>query len=183
MTSPGNQHCASCIGTLSFPTAGRLVTRSCATAEGPRDALCRFKSCQLYCTRRTSCTTNPQQIAVMELEGTKVDRLVVNSHDSSIVLQVSSTSSTVDDDEFCWQRDRLAVATFFKSGVWTIRRELRLFLQVPELSYSTVYDEGSSNLTKNQLDSFIRFNRTPTCEGQTHDDSIRRASSASRSKN
>jgi len=30
------------------------------------------------------------------------DRLVVNSHDSSIVVQVSSTSSTVDDDdEFC----------------------------------------------------------------------------------
>ena len=27
------------------------------------------------------------------------------------VVQVSSTSSTVDDDdEFCWQRDRLAVA-------------------------------------------------------------------------
>ena len=23
-----------------------------------------------------------------------------------------------DDDEFCWQRDRLAVAKFSKTGVW-----------------------------------------------------------------
>jgi len=47
----------------------------------------------------------------MELERVTVDRLVVNSHDSS-------TDSTVDDDEFCWQRDPLAVAKFSKSGVW-----------------------------------------------------------------
>jgi len=49
----------------------------------------------------------------MELEVT-VDRLVVNSHDSSIVVQVLSTSSTVDH---C-QRDRLVVPKFSKSGVW-----------------------------------------------------------------
>ena len=37
-----------------------------------------------------------------------------------IAVQVSSTNSTVDDDddEICWQRDRLAVAKFSKSGVW-----------------------------------------------------------------
>jgi len=42
------------------------------------------------------------------------------SHDSSTDVQVSSTSSTVDDDdESGSQRDRLAAAEkFSKSGVW-----------------------------------------------------------------
>jgi len=62
----------------------------------------------------TSCTTNPQSS-----QRVTVDRLAVNSHDWSTVVQVSSTSSTVDnDDEFCWQRDRVAAAKFAKSGVW-----------------------------------------------------------------
>ena len=80
-------------------------------------------------TAQTSCTKNAQQIAVMELQG-QVDRLVVNSHDSSIVVQVSSTSSTVDDDdEIWWQRDQLAVAKFSKSAVWdkVPERSTRIF--------------------------------------------------------
>jgi len=58
MASPGNQHCASCIGKHSFHK-GR-------TADGPRDALRESKSCQLlHNGKKTSWTTNPE-IEVMD---------------------------------------------------------------------------------------------------------------------
>jgi len=43
-------------------------------------------SVEVLSTVETICTTNPQQIEVIELP-VKVDRLVVNSHDSSIAVQ------------------------------------------------------------------------------------------------
>jgi len=47
-----------------------LLTRSSAIAEGPRDASCRLKSCQLPSnSAETTCTTRPEQIEVMKLEG------------------------------------------------------------------------------------------------------------------
>ena len=45
----------------------------------------RAKSVKMLSTVETSCTTNPQQIEVMEFR-VAVGRLVVNSHDSSIVV-------------------------------------------------------------------------------------------------
>jgi len=46
------------------------VTRSSAVAEGPRDASCQLKSCQLpRNSAETTCTTSPEQIEVMKLEG------------------------------------------------------------------------------------------------------------------
>ena len=47
------------------------VTRSSATAEGPRDASCQLKSGQLPSnSAETTCTTtSPEQIEVMKLEG------------------------------------------------------------------------------------------------------------------
>jgi len=43
-------------------------TRSSAIAEGPRDASCQLKSCQLPRNRaKTTCTTSPEQIEVMML--------------------------------------------------------------------------------------------------------------------
>jgi len=45
-------------------------TRSSAIAEGPRDASCQLKSCQLpRNSTETTCTTSPEQIKVMKLEG------------------------------------------------------------------------------------------------------------------
>jgi len=45
-------------------------TRSSAIAEGPRDASCQLKSCQLpYNSAETTCSTSPEQIEVMNLEG------------------------------------------------------------------------------------------------------------------
>jgi len=47
-----------------------LLTRSSAIAEGPRDASCRLKSSQLPSnSAETTCTTSPEQIEVMKLEG------------------------------------------------------------------------------------------------------------------
>ena len=47
-----------------------LVTRSSAIAEGPRDASCQLKSCQLpRNSAETICTTSPEQIEVTKLEG------------------------------------------------------------------------------------------------------------------
>jgi len=43
-----------------------LKTRSSAIAEGPRDASCQLKSCQLpRTTAETTCTTSPEEIEVI----------------------------------------------------------------------------------------------------------------------
>ena len=48
----------------------RNVTRSSAIAEGPRDASCQLKSCQLSCnSAETTSTTSPEQIEVTKLKG------------------------------------------------------------------------------------------------------------------
>ena len=46
------------------------TTISSAIAEGPRDASCQLKSCQLpRNSSEITCTTSPEQIEVMKLEG------------------------------------------------------------------------------------------------------------------
>ena len=48
----------------------KKMTRSSAIAEGPRDASCQLKSCQLpRNSAETTCTTSPEQIEVIKLEG------------------------------------------------------------------------------------------------------------------
>jgi len=48
----------------------KQFTRSSAIAEGPRDASCQLKSCQLpRNSAETTCTPIPEQIAVMKFEG------------------------------------------------------------------------------------------------------------------
>ena len=86
MASPENRHCANCIDALSFPVCeisvkqpvqatGRkqhrvvCITRSSAIAEGPRDASCQWKYCQLRRnSAETTYTTSPDQIDGMKLE-------------------------------------------------------------------------------------------------------------------
>ena len=47
----------------------QTLTRSSAIAEGPRDALCQLKSCQLpRNSAETTYTTSPDQIDGMKLE-------------------------------------------------------------------------------------------------------------------
>ena len=51
-------------------TGVATLTRSSAIADGPRDASCQLKSCQLpRNSAETTCTTSPEQIEVMKLEG------------------------------------------------------------------------------------------------------------------
>ena len=51
---------------IIWPTLSEVSnTRSSAAADGPRDAL----SVKILSTVETTCTKNPQQIAVMQLEG------------------------------------------------------------------------------------------------------------------
>jgi len=44
-------------------------TRSSAIAEGPNDASCQLKSCQLPYNSAETTRTSPEQIEVMKLEG------------------------------------------------------------------------------------------------------------------
>jgi len=55
------------VDTLKAVTVGDIViTQTTSTiADGPRDAL----SVKILSTVRTSCTANPQQLEVVELEG------------------------------------------------------------------------------------------------------------------
>ena len=54
-------------------------TRSSAIAEGPRDASCQLKSCQLpRHSAETTCTTSPEQTEVMKLEGYSAGQCVIN---------------------------------------------------------------------------------------------------------
>ena len=46
-----------------------ILTTSSAIAEGPHDASCQLKSCQSRNSAETTCTTSPEQIEVMKLEG------------------------------------------------------------------------------------------------------------------
>jgi len=62
-------------------------TRSLAITEGPRDASCQFKSCQLLRNSAdTTCTTSPEQIEVMKLEGW---RPMCNKHVHSTMTRSS----------------------------------------------------------------------------------------------
>ena len=76
-----------------------------------------------------------------------------HSHDLSIVAQVSSTSSTVD--EFCWQRYiDLPWRNFLEFGA-KCQREVPLFLEVPCLQNFFIAQcmvSGKSPHARNQLD-------------------------------
>ena len=62
-----------------------VATRSSAIAEGPRDASCQLKSCQLPLnSAETTCTTSPE---VMKLEG--YSETMCNKHVHSTMTRSS----------------------------------------------------------------------------------------------
>ena len=64
------------------------MTRSSAIAEGPRDALCQLKSCQLpRNSAETTSTTSPEQIEVMKLE--RHSKAMCNTHVQSTMTRSS----------------------------------------------------------------------------------------------
>jgi len=100
----------------------KKITRSTAIAEGPRDASCQLKSCQL--TRNsaeTTCTTSPGQMEVMKLEG--YSEAMCNKHVHSTMTRSSRfhcpvgviNKQTTDELWISPVYRRLAVAKFSKS--------------------------------------------------------------------
>jgi len=99
-----------------------ILTRSSAIADGPRDASCQLKSCQLpRNSAKTTCTTSPEQIEVMKLEGYSgpmcnkhVHSTVTRSSRFHCPIGVINKPTTV---ELCVSPvyRRLAVAKFSKS--------------------------------------------------------------------
>jgi len=98
---------------------------------------------------------------------------------------VSSTSSTVvDDDECCWQRDWLPVATFSKSGVYdSLTGKYPNLRRYPYFLITEGGIGGRKSPCQNKLDSSSRFDTVLACDRRTRDDSIYRAIIPSRGKN
>jgi len=66
-----------------------IKTRSSAIAEGPRDASCQLKSCQLpRNSAGTTCTTSPEQIELIKLED--YSGTMCNKHVHLSVMRSSS---------------------------------------------------------------------------------------------
>ena len=87
------QTCDVATGQSTLCTASRGTTRSSAIAEGPRDASCQLKSCQLpRNSAETTYTTSPDQIDGMMLEiqseATR-DRQCALNHDTTESLSLS----------------------------------------------------------------------------------------------
>ena len=99
-----------------------MVTKSSAIAEGPRDASCQLKSCQLPRNSvETTCTISPKQIEVMKLEG--YSGSMCNKHVHSTMTRSSRfhrpigviNKPTTDELWISPVYRRLAVVKFSKS--------------------------------------------------------------------
>jgi len=92
-------------------------TRSSATADGPRDALCQSRSCQLLKNSvGTSCTTNPEQNRSKGVETVTVDRRRINiAHPAMTRSTVVSVIHRCGRRRVCWSHHRLAIAIYFLS--------------------------------------------------------------------
>jgi len=97
-------------------------TRSSAIAEGPRDESCQLKFCQLQRNNaETTCTTSPELIEVMKLEGYSklmcsehVHTTITRSSRFHCLIGVINKPTTVELFISLVYR-RLAVAKFSKS--------------------------------------------------------------------
>ena len=156
-----------------------LGTRSSATANGSRDALCQSKSCQLQ--------TNPYQIEVTELKDysrPSCNKLCATSHDATDCRRCNpqarpSTIEFVDDKlNLPWQN--------FLSPEFGTKFQWEVLLFWRHANFLTTECGIGERHAKNQLDSSSRFDTIPTCDGrtdiQTDNDSKYRASLAMRGK-
>ena len=108
--------------TLWFHRPYTLLDKSSAVVDGASDASCQLKSCQLpRNSAETTCTTSPEQIEVMKLEGyggpmcnKHVRSTMTRSSGFHCLIGVINKPTTV---ELCISPvyRRLAVAKFLKS--------------------------------------------------------------------
>ena len=110
--------------TMSGEKFHQLGTTSSAIAEGPRDASCQLISCQLpRSSAETTCTTSPEQIEVMKIEG--YSGTMCNKHVHSTMTRSSHfpcpigviNKPTTDELWISPVYRRLAVAKFSKSTI------------------------------------------------------------------
>ena len=112
-----------------------MKTKSSATADGPRDAMSQSKFCRLlHNSLGTTCTRNPEQIEVMELEGYSrptFNKLCASSHYSldrrTCNTQARPSTSFVDHTIDLSRRNFLSPEFVAK-----FQRKVSLFLEVPE---------------------------------------------------
>jgi len=119
-----------------------------------------------------TCTTNPQ-IAVMELDGYSwPTRREVNSKQSRLVGCSTGVVNKLDRPSTTTTRFVDNTIDFPRWKVPSLWQSLRgkhpNFLEIPKFPYwSAVWEVELSLPAKTQLDSSIRFDTTPACDGQT----------------
>ena len=81
---------------IIIPDNNSKKTTSSAITEGPQDASCQLKSCQLLRnSAETTCTTSPEQIKVMKLEG--YSGTMCNKHVHSTMMRSSCFHCPIGD--------------------------------------------------------------------------------------
>jgi len=136
------------------------TTRSSATVDGPRDAL----SFKILSTVDTSCTTNPQEVAVIELEGYSWS--TCNKQPRLIDCRIGVVN------KLDRRRRRRILLTTWSTYCGEIFKVQSLG-QSPRGKYPKFFSDT------------IGFDTTPACDRQTDEqthDSIYRSSIASRGK-
>ena len=115
----------------------QILPRSSAIAEGPRDASCQLKSCQLpRNSAETICSTNPEQIEVMKLErysGPMCNKRVHSTMTRSSrfhCLIVVINKPTTDGDVDITYTDDLLWRNFLSPQCRNCSREMRHALTV-----------------------------------------------------
>jgi len=92
------------------------VIRSSTVAEGPRDASCQLKSCQLpRNSEETTCTTSPEQIEVMKFEG--YSKTMCNKHVHSTMTRTSHFHRIIAELRLVTDRQ-----TQTDTGLWLVPR-------------------------------------------------------------
>jgi len=126
-TSPAGHSAPSWSVSLQRPLTGNISchgrhilfyqTISCTIADGPCNMLCQSESCQLLHNWPvgTHCLTNPQQIEVMELEGTVYWRVIncvcparcVDCHKSDPQAPIPATDKSFWRYDMIWHNAKL----------------------------------------------------------------------------
>jgi len=138
-----------------------VQTRSSVAADGPRDAMHPPKTCQLlYDSLGTSCTTNPEQIEVMELNGCSrptCNKLCAFSYDTLDCRRCNPQA-----------RPSTSCADHTISLQWRIFLSPEFGGKVPDGS-ALIFGGRSKKaaMPKNKLYPSTRFDTIPSCDGRT----------------
>jgi len=140
-------------------------TRSSATTDGPREEMCQSKFCNFYNSVGTSCTSNREQIEVMELNGyirPTCNKLYVSSHDALDRHRCNPharPSTTLTTSLTCC-REIFIVRSLEQSS----RGKHPYFRRYPNFR-KTQFRIGQRKLSCQKLALSSRFDTIPACDG------------------